>query len=151
MGVRLPPESRNNKPFTSVRGLFYLITLIIAVFPNSSCVIIGYFVLLSTSSIRLVFGGEAPKLVAFISMIFSPSCSLYFIFLRLFLVLTSFNTVLPFIIKVILSPSSLFASQIKNLSFLLSQLIVKSSPSFNICVLLTGEVSSLSFSICFSI
>jgi len=112
---------------------------------------IGYFVLLSTNSIRLVLGGEFPKLVAFISMIFSPSCSLYFIFLRLFLVLTSFNTILPFIIKVILSPSSLFASQMKNLSFLLSQLIVKSSPSFNICVLLTGEVSSLSFSICFSI
>ena len=38
--------------------------LIIAVFPNSSCVIIGYFVLLSTSSIRLVLGGEVPKLVA---------------------------------------------------------------------------------------
>ena len=38
--------------------------LIIAVLPNSSCVIIGYFVLLSTSSIRLVLGGEVPKLVA---------------------------------------------------------------------------------------
>ena len=38
--------------------------LIIAVFPKSSCVIIGYFVLLSTSSIRLVLGGEVPKLVA---------------------------------------------------------------------------------------
>jgi len=54
--------------------------IISAVLFNSNSDINGYLILLSISSILLVFGGKAPVLVALIFKIFSPFLSLYLIF-----------------------------------------------------------------------